>query len=62
MPLNKRTTYHTPPRVKILCPNIHISKCDQRDEAVILSHICWGPGAPPPPSGWPPNPPDPPPP
>ena len=31
---------------------------DQRDEAVILSHICWGPGhSPPPPPGRPQNPP-----
>ena len=37
---------------QIFSPNI---KNGQRDKAVILSHICWGPGAPP--SGWPPFPP-----
>ena len=36
----------------------YIPENDQRDEAVILSHICWGPGAPP--SGRPPSPPPPP--
>ena len=46
MPLNKSTTYHPPPHVSIFFASTNIPQSDQRDEAVILSHICWGPGAP----------------
>ena len=72
MPLNTSTTYHAPPPPVAIffcqhtyCKNVY------RDEGVILSHICWGPGAPlpfsrpqtpPPPQTQPPPPPPPPPP
>ena len=45
---------------KIFAPT-YMTQYDQRDEAVILSHICWARESPPPPppSSWPPDPPPP---
>ena len=48
MPLNTSTTYHAPPPPPVaifFCPHT-CCKNVYRDEGVILSHICWGPGAP----------------
>ena len=57
--------YHQPPPpapwFKISFTPTNMPQNDPCDEAVILSHICWGPGASTP-SGHPPDPPDPPPP
>ena len=63
MPLNTSTTYHAPPPP---CQHTY-RKNVYRDEWVILSHICWGPGGPlpfsrpqtPPPRPSPPPPPPP---
>ena len=47
MPLNTSTTYHAPPPLLqfFFCQHTY-RKNVYRDEGVILSLICWGPGAP----------------
>ena len=48
MPLNTSTTYHAPPPPPVaifFCQHTY-RKNVYRDEGVILSHICWGPGGP----------------
>ena len=48
MPLNTSTTYHAsppPPLAIFFCQHTY-RKNVYRDEGVILSHICWGPGGP----------------
>ena len=65
MPLNTSTTYHAPPPLAIFFCQHTYRKNVYRDEGVILSHICWGPGGPlpfsrpqtPPPPDPPPSPP-----
>ena len=46
MPLNTSTTYHAPPPCcNFFCQHTNCKNV-YRDEGVILSHICWGLGAP----------------
>ena len=61
MRLNKSTTYHPPPTpaVSDFLASTCIPLSDKLHEAVILSHICWGLGAPPPSSRLAPLPPRP---